>query len=318
MLRAAADFVGAVTITVPGLVDPLRLVAGERTVLIMPLDPALPARTRAEEVMADVFGRHALEQDDDGDYPLTVAGIPVYGRFLPGDPSVLQVFAIVLHDVESTAELLAELNDHNASLRFVRTFWVPNQILVESHLVASTLDREELAAAFDACRQAAENLGPLLAAVYGGDTPGRTVEQRWATYRDTIIEAALTPGTTVILNGPDAAQTWPLPETVWVITAHDPFGRRLPEDVNATENAKLAYELVAAGKRSIGAVGRAADGTFRDEGFLVWDIDRLTVQALGRQFGQEAIFELDADEVRIIGCFNDRVDAHPRQSRATT
>jgi len=34
--------------------------------------------------------------------------------------------------------------------------------------------------------------------------------------------------------------------------------------------------------------------------------------ALGRRVGQDAVFEIDANEVRVVSCVDDRVDVIPR------
>ncbi len=312
-LSAAARWLRpTTTVVMPEEVGPLLLSDGSRSVVIMPLDTAAPAWRRTESVMAQVFGEEVLDRDDDGDYPLTVAGTEVYGRFVPGDVSVLQVFAVVLADVSPDPALLSELNDQNASLRFVRTFAVGGQVLVECDLIAGTLDPEELSEAFAGCRRTAEELGPMLSAVYGGQRPGRNVDQRWADYRNTVIEAEIVPGAKIILSGPEAEKRWPVDGPVWVLTAHDPFGRRRPDEKNAADNGRLASELVTAGGGFVRAFGRNLDGTYGEAGFFVWDIDRNVARSLGRSYGQEAVFEVDEFELRVVGCFDDRVDVQPR------
>lgn len=152
----------------------------------------------------------------------------------------------------------------------------------------------------------------MLSAVYGGQRPGRNVDQRWADYRNTVIEAEIVPGAKIILSGPEAEKRWPVDGPVWVLTAHDPFGRRRPDEKNAADNGRLASELVTAGGGFVRAFGRNLDGTYGEAGFFVWDIDRNVARSLGRSYGQEAVFEVDEFELRVVGCFDDRVDVQPR------
>jgi hypothetical protein len=83
----------------------------------------------------------------------------------------VQVFSIVLRDVTSTHELLAELNSLNAGVGFARVFWVNDQVLAEVELLAETLDLEELANACRTVARVSDELGPLLAASFGADAP---------------------------------------------------------------------------------------------------------------------------------------------------
>jgi len=292
---------------------PLRIADAERTVLIMPIDTTHEVdRKHAEDVLSRVFGPDVLHRDDDGDYPLTVNGVPVYARLVNDRPPALQVFACLLVGVDSSPELAEELNAHNASMRFVRLFWVDGQVLAESDLVASTLDPEELITAFERVRSVSEDLAPMLGAVIGGTTLSIDEEARWAAYRSTVVTVETGPGSQIDLTGPAAIDPWPYPDTVYVLTAWNPGGRRRPVEVNGNANLELARDLLGQGAGILNAMGSDPGSDYAEPGFMAWDIDRETAVALGRRVGQDAVFEIDANEVRVVSCVDDRVDVIPR------
>jgi hypothetical protein len=219
------------------------------------------------------------------------------------------VFAIVLVEVEPSAGLLSELNDQNGRLEFVRTFLEEDRIVVICDLVADRLDPVELNAAVEACRGSAEELGPVISAMFGGRPPGPDAEERWVNYGATVLSAELTPGTFVTVNGPDAVAPWPLNGPSWVTTACNPFGRRRTDERNAEQNSKLAAEIFGAGGPCVRAIGSDPTSDYSEASLLCWDLNRDTVRSLGRQYGQKAIFEIEGKEVRVVGCFEDRVNA---------
>ena len=320
LTEALAGLRGDVTIGVPEAPGGAIFVTSSvRSVLIMSIDTSFESqRADAERLIADVFGPDAVHRDHDGDYPLSTRSTPIFARLVDDQPVRMQVFAVVLGGVESTRELLAELNDHNARLGFVRTFWVANQVLVESDLVAATADPPELIAAFDRVRDVAEDLGPMLAAVHGGElTSVASIERRWQHYASTTIRVEAFPENWVDLSGSAAVEELPYPSSVHVISAHNPFGRVRPTDANQADNLHLAARLIAGGAGIQHARGIDPSSSYEEAGFVAWGLDLETARSIGREFGQEAIFEVDADTVRVIACVGDRVAVTPRRAPST-
>ncbi len=313
---ALDGWTGPVTVTIPAFGGrPIRFRGVDRLILVMPSDnPSQRARQAVEELFTEVFGPEVVERDADGDYSLTIASPHVRARLMDGPPTTLQVFATVLDDVQPTPELAMELNDINAGLQYARTFHVGGQVLAESDLVAETIDAAELTTAFGRVRQLATDLAPVLSAVHGGELASDGVDERWATYADTVVSVQEPDGTWSTLTGPDAVQTWPFEGAVHLITASDPYGRLRPPDVNDANNAELVYRLWSQGHPGIPARGSDPVGEHFEDGALFRDLDRGAATAIGRDFGQEAIFEIDADEVRIVGCFAERVESWPRRA----
>lgn len=314
LVRAAQNMRGDITVVVPDLLGNAVRVHGEgRDVLIWPPDWFRAVRRSTEDVFAQVFGTDASRCDDDGDYPLSIAGTPIFGRLVLDEPTRIQVFAVVVDEIESSPELLAELNDYNARVGFARCFWIQNQVLAECDLVAGTTEPEELKVAYRRVRVIADDFAPMLAAMFGGELQSDvTSQRRWSHYLETVVVAEDGPNDWNEVSG---ASPWVFgDDTVWALTAFNPYGRSRPSSVNESENARLAARLIEVGAGIRRAVGRSADSDYAEQGFLVWGIDRETARWIGREFDQEAVFEIDALEVRVVSCFDDRIETRIRVS----
>ena len=92
----------------------------------------------------------------------------VYLRLVPGDRPVLRVFSPLLRQVERSPELLAELNDLNARLNFLRLFWRDHTVYAAAELLARTLTATELSNACDWISDAADYYDVRLHAQFGG------------------------------------------------------------------------------------------------------------------------------------------------------
>jgi len=305
---------GEVTVVVPDLAHHAVRVHGEgRDALIMPIKTTFEReRVSTEAVLAEVFGRGALERDQDGDYRLGTGNPAVFARLVDDEPVRIQVFAVAVDDVPSSPELFAELNDHNANLGFARCFWMSGQVLVEVDLMAGTTEPAELRAAHERVSRISAELGPMIAAVYGGLAWSEPdPEQRWRQYLAMTVSAELVAGSFTSISG---GGPWPYESTVWVLTADDPGGRPRSAEDNLAARAQLVGELYARGAGVQRARGVAADGSYADEGFVVWGLSRGDVLEIGREFAQEAVFEIDEHEVRVVACFEDRVESRPREN----
>jgi hypothetical protein len=310
---------GEANFTIPDDVnDTVRVRQGAVTALLMPIDPTRGTVRHVEEVLSVVFGDDVVHTDADGDYPLSVDGTPVYARVMAGDPIRLGIYAVVLDDVALSEDLLAELNQLNASTGMVKVVWREGAVLALGELVAATLDAEEVIAVHQRVGAFADDLGPALAARFGGRAQTAGLDERWAGYGQARLHAELVPGEWLALNGPDATDAFPFTSPVYVITAHNPRGRRRPADVNEHDNARLAADLVSVGAGFVRAVGGSEDGSWSEASFLAWGIDEDTALRLGAAYGQDAIFELTADRCTILGVTVPRREERPRRMATAT
>ena len=326
---------GAVAIAPRRFADLLRPIDPEsEVVLTLPEDPASPIlvtteswrglllpvdithealRPAVEEELIRVFGRDVVHRDGDGDYPLTMRGAPAYARLVPDRPVRLQIFAVVLDGVERSPDLLEELDDINRAIGFARCFHAGRQVLAEVDLLAETLDPDELVTATDRVLDVANTSGPVLAIRFGGRNPRTELDDLLEPYLQTVISVDVGGDSPAMLTGPDAVEQWPFgDERVFVITAWAPFGRPRPRDVDVASLADLAADLVRVEANFTRADGASADGSHTEPSFLVWDISEQDAVGLGRHYGQEAIFALDADAVEVIACYEPRRVARPR------
>mgnify|MGYP000850627296 FL=1 len=290
---------------------------GDWTGLLMPIDTSQEVlRPSVEQALTEVFGPAVTLRDHDGDYRLSTTGVPVYAHLAGGDPAVVHVFAVAIDGIEATPELLAEINDQNARTRLVRLIAIGNQVLVEADLVASTIDPLEIEATFIRVRHVANEIGPLMAIAYGGEAIPAIETLRWQSYLHTVIDAELSPGIGTQLVGPAAVESWPFDGPVHVITAANPNGRLAPDAANSDALAELAAHLTRAGVGFVRAIGVAADGSHAEDSLLTWTLTTEDSRFLGRRFSQDAIFEIDADDVRVVSCIDDETRGRPRKHSA--
>lgn len=152
--------------------------------------------SHVERLLQDEFELCRVERDADGDYGFRQGSAGYYVRVVDGDPVVVRVFAIAVVGVRRSAKLLAELNSVNAHLVFGRVFWVADMVMFEHTLLASSIDRETLARAARSVATVSDEVGPLLAAVFGGVTAftGRSGTAQWtADPADERLPTWLTP-----------------------------------------------------------------------------------------------------------------------------
>lgn len=268
-----------------------------------------------EDLLEHTFGPLARIRDHDGDYPLRRHGLPIYGHVHEDDASTVwfRVFAVLAGGIDPSTEVFRELNDLNTNGRYARLFHVDRQILAEVDLLVTTLDADELREAVDRITTIASEVMPTLTLVLGGEVAGNDFDRRWAAYRGSVLEAQIVPGRTVVIAGPGAVGEWPYPGPVHVITGWNPSGRSdVGDQWNRNVNQAIAADVIEHGGRFVDGVGRSASGDHAEESLVVWGLDRATVRSMGVRAAQDAIFEVDADEVRLISCVDDKIDVWPR------
>lgn len=295
--------------------EPLVFRSGSLTVGVRPLISDRKRITEeVESTVKEVCGPLATEQDQDGDYPLDRTGAPIFARLLfEPAPATVQVFAVLLTDIEASPDLLRELNDLNASMTYARIFHTDGAVMAEVDLLAETLDESELRTAIERIGSEARRLMPTLALVFGGETIEEQLSGRLAAYRSTIVEAELFPGRMMALNGPDAIDVWPFDGPVHIITGWNPQGVSISESRANFINSRIALDVIEHGGKFVAAVGRSASGDHAEASLAIWGVARADALLFGGRASQDSIFEIDADEVRLLGCIDRSVTAWPRR-----
>jgi hypothetical protein len=151
---------------------PLWISQGPWSGYVMPIDPLRNVRGHVEEMLREGYGLDELIADEDGDYPFQIGDETMFVRLVEGADPTLKVFGILLDGVAASPDLMTELNDINAHIQFARVFWVEEQVLLESEIVASELDHDELRTACNTVSRLLTELGPMLRARFGGDRAG--------------------------------------------------------------------------------------------------------------------------------------------------
>lgn len=128
------------------------------------------ARSHVERCLQDLWGIDQVDADPDGDYPYG-AGSACYVHVDPQEPIVVKAVAHAVVEVKKSAELLEEINDINRRCRTAHVFWDEGSVRVEQALLADVLDRGSLAHAGQSVAAIANDIGPMIVAVYGGRTP---------------------------------------------------------------------------------------------------------------------------------------------------
>lgn len=142
-------------------------------------------RSHVERLLQDHWGVHRALQDDDGDYPFRRGTAACWVSILEtGDLPFVRVWAYAADGIEPTAALLRELNDIQLRCTTVAVMWSAGRIIVSQTISPIGLTLPVLAHAVDAVGTVADDIGLLLAGMFGGGTPFPAAEP------DTEDEAA--------------------------------------------------------------------------------------------------------------------------------
>ena len=111
--------------------------------------------------------------------------------------------------------------------------------------------------------------------------------------------------TVVTVGGRPAAEAVRDLGTFWVLTAWNPGSELFSDTENAERHQALCACLDELGHTWLPALGTSPDESWSEESVAVPGLDRETALALGREFGQEAVFEVTAEYLRVHGCSGD-------------
>ena len=128
-------------------------------------------RAYVEQILEDAWDMPRVVADDDGDYVYRYGTAACLVRVEPIAPMSVRVMARAATGVKRSAKLLAELNEHNATSRWVTTYWFAGAVYVDRAIDASGVTPETLTRVCAEIGQAADNIGTLIAGVFDGKTP---------------------------------------------------------------------------------------------------------------------------------------------------
>ncbi|GAA2600095.1 hypothetical protein GCM10010399_33610 [Dactylosporangium fulvum] len=134
----------------------------------MSIDDAL--RTKVHRLVTDYVGGQPVPPDLSTAPAAIRSGTAVlYLRLLANDPPLVRIFSPLLRKIDCSSELLAELNDLNGRLNFLRIFWRDQSVIASTELLAATLDPIELSNACDWVADAADYYDVRLRDQFGGE-----------------------------------------------------------------------------------------------------------------------------------------------------
>lgn len=93
-----------------------------------------------------------------------------------------------------------------------------------------------------------------------------------------------------------------LPHDFHIVTAFNPRGEILTDEENASLSESLLRLMESRALTFFPITGGSPDGRHREEGLAIEWLQREEALALGREFGQNAIFEIRAGILSVIGC----------------
>jgi hypothetical protein len=129
-------------------------------------------RSHVERLLEDEWDLCRVQADDDGDYPFRRGTAAGWVTVLDSEPITVRVFAHAAHGIKASAKLFRELNDINTRLLTARVTWGSSGVVLVAQTVSAVdLTRPVLAQAIDAVGGVANDIGPLLAGMFGGTTP---------------------------------------------------------------------------------------------------------------------------------------------------
>ncbi|MFF9452541.1 DUF3293 domain-containing protein [Streptomyces flaveolus] len=137
--------------------------------------------------------------------------------------------------------------------------------------------------------------------------------RNWELYRTAVVDVRFGERTVRIAPRPrgTAEGFFPVPDdrgaAVHVITAWNPRGRTASDDANACAHRVLLDEVRHRGLTSWPAVGGDPSGTHQEESVAVTGLSDTAARALGRHFGQDAVFAWTPRAWRVLACENGAV-----------
>ena len=95
--------------------------------------------------------------------------------------------------------------------------------------------------------------------------------------------------------------------TVYVITAFNPAGKAAPDEANAVAHQQLTTRLQEMGATYLAAAGGNPEWTHVEPSLAVIGMSEEDARALGREFGQDAIFGWSPTTLTVLSCDTDKV-----------
>jgi Protein of unknown function (DUF3293) len=93
-----------------------------------------------------------------------------------------------------------------------------------------------------------------------------------------------------------------------IITAHNPYSQKLSKEENEQRHEQLEKILQERGLEHHFSTGESPDGSWREEGFIIFDISLEGALNIGRHFEQHAIVYGQGNRVALAWCEDGRLE----------
>ncbi len=117
------------------------------------------------------------------------------------------------------------------------------------------------------------------------------------------------------IAGKSATATWNWAAPAHVLTAWNPSSIVRPKAVNKAANQELEGLLRKRGLDPELVMERSDHGSWNEDSLLVVGLSRAEAAELRCRFGQLAVFELDADEIRVVRASDGEIVDRARRRR---
>jgi hypothetical protein len=128
-------------------------------------------RSHVERLLQEEWDACRVPQDDDGDYPFRAGTAACWVSVLRSEPAMVRVFAHAAFGLKPTLKLFRELNEIQRTALSVNVAFGSGVVMVSQTVSPLGLTGPVLAQAMSAVARTAEDIGTLLAAMFGGCTP---------------------------------------------------------------------------------------------------------------------------------------------------
>ncbi len=128
-------------------------------------------RSHVEQTLQGIWEQSDLIADEDGDYPFRSKTAVCWVRVVGGEQPAVRVFAQAACGVPESKNMFRELAELNSCSRWAKISWACGVVAVDQSIHWLSIDRDALERALDAVAVVSDDIGPMIAAIYGGETP---------------------------------------------------------------------------------------------------------------------------------------------------
>ena len=128
-------------------------------------------RSHVERALQEIWGDQDLNTDDDADYPFRSETSMCWVSIIEGEQPAVRVFALAANGVPRSRKMLTELTELNFRSRWTSISWDGGAIVVDTAIHWMSVDKPAIERALLSVATVADDIGVMVAAVFGGATP---------------------------------------------------------------------------------------------------------------------------------------------------